>query len=344
MKAWAVPLSLMFGTATLGARAEPAHALATLALARSGGAESCIAPKALMRAVERRLGRRVFVSDAADLRLSIQLDATPGPAWRARLTLHDGIGRELGRRELVTEAPDCSALDASLALVVALLLDAPPEPPPAPTPATETAAPPPPAAPPVAASLPPTAIRLPKDTDAPRTPWRIGLALSGALAIGSLPGVAPGGAVSLELGPPRFATILVFAELFPPRASYVESTTNRGVRVSLQRAGILVCPLEHAAARVRVAACAGELAGRSAAEAFGFDENERVSGFWFSLQAGAVASLRLVGPLALRAAALAEAAITRNGYVAQQSNGAKIGLFRAAPIAFDAQIGVGVEL
>jgi len=343
MKAWALPLSLLLGTAALRASAEEAHAVATLDLSHGDGASGCMSDSALTKAVEQRLHRRVFVQGPADLKLAIRLERAGGPAWRASLILRDGAGRELGRRELATEAHDCSSLDASLALVVALLIDTPPEPEPSPEPTTAVESTPV-RGPPPKASRPPTTITLPKDTDAPRAPWRVAIALSGALVVGTLPGVAPGAALALELEPPHFATVQLFAEAFPARTADGESTRPSGVRVSLARAGILVCPLVYGGGGLRIAACAGEAAGRVAAEAFGFDRNEQVNGFWFSLQAGAIASLSLFGPVALRGAVLADAPITRDGYVSRDSNGASSRLFRPAPVALEAQLGLGVEL
>src|SRR5688572_13338077 len=149
MRAWVAVLLLVLGTlvprASLGDTSRVL--VATLKLEKGAGTEQCIDAPELSSAVEARLGRRVFgVRTPADLDVRLRLERPGSNQWRGDLLLLDDAGNELGRREIVTKAKDCSALDASLALVVALLVDAPPNLPPerAPPPATSTEAPPPP--------------------------------------------------------------------------------------------------------------------------------------------------------------------------------------------------------
>src|SRR6188474_2012752 len=99
------------------AAAEPG-ALATLELTRTSAAEHCIDAPTLTRSVETRLARRAFAT-TAPLRLRVALDRH-GSNWIAELYLSDSAG-PLGERSLSTGAAHCSALDDSLALVVALL-------------------------------------------------------------------------------------------------------------------------------------------------------------------------------------------------------------------------------
>ena len=151
--------------ATLAEASAPERAFARLELHSAEATASCIEKRELEVAVERRLRRKVF-REPAGLVFDVRL-ARSEQGWTAELVLFDAQGRELGRRALDTKARDCSALDASLALVVALLVDSPPEPPPP----VETAPAGPPVTPPVPPTPPPTRIELPKDTHAPREPW-----------------------------------------------------------------------------------------------------------------------------------------------------------------------------
>src|SRR5262245_30255859 len=126
MRVWIRALALSFVTLFPRAgRAEPPRVLvATLEVQKDAGTERCIEKPELAKAVEARLARPVFdVRNPPDLKVRLHL-ARPSPnEWRGDITLLDATGNELGRRELVTKARDCSALDASVALVIALLVD-----------------------------------------------------------------------------------------------------------------------------------------------------------------------------------------------------------------------------
>src|SRR5258706_2877888 len=101
--------------------------LAVLSVERGPGAEACLDESQLKRSVERRLKRSVFVSEAdASLRLRVSFSAHDGEL-EARIELSNIDGTPRGTRSLVTTG-HCSALDDSLALSVALLVDEPPEP------------------------------------------------------------------------------------------------------------------------------------------------------------------------------------------------------------------------
>ncbi|HEX6274685.1 MAG TPA: hypothetical protein VFZ53_16700, partial [Polyangiaceae bacterium] len=120
-------LAIALGAASAHA-ADGARSLARLELASPADDSSCIGKGELERAVERRLRRKVFREPAA-LVVEVRVERIPN-GWSAELVLRDAESRELGRRALDTAASDCSSLDASLALVVALLVDSPPMPPP----------------------------------------------------------------------------------------------------------------------------------------------------------------------------------------------------------------------
>lgn len=84
--------------------------------------EGCLQAADLSRLVEDRLGRSVFTLQP-QVRVDGVVTASPSGGWRARLVLVDEAGRVLGSREVTTPKPDCRALDESLALVVAVMID-----------------------------------------------------------------------------------------------------------------------------------------------------------------------------------------------------------------------------
>jgi hypothetical protein len=112
----------------------------------------CIQPAELAQRVEERLGQPVFGADPS-LRINgVLRRSDDAPTWRAKLTLIDEQGTVLGSREVSSDEQDCRALEASLVLVVAVMIDplaafrAPPQaeaPPPPPPPAPPPPDPPP---------------------------------------------------------------------------------------------------------------------------------------------------------------------------------------------------------
>jgi hypothetical protein len=331
MRAWFAGFVLLVAAPV---RAEPLHLTAALDVKRAPGAEGCLDAPTLAKAVEARLGRSVFADASPELRVTVTLERLPDRVFRAQLLLEDAKGQALGRRELVSAEPSCGALDASLALVVALLVDAPPTPPSAPP--TDASAPPPPPSPP---PPPPTPIRIPPAPPPPDEPWRFGAALSGTLSLGWLPSLAPGASLALSAEPPRLPELLAFAQLFAPRRT--ESAGGGGVEVSLMRLGLAVCPSIYRGTRLRVAACVGQTVGRARAMAFGFDENRQTADLSYAVEAGGLLQMSLVGPLVFRAFSGLEVPLTRNVYV---SGPERTVLFRSSPVAARGEMGLGVEL
>jgi hypothetical protein len=332
MRVWFAGVVLL---AAARVHAEPAHLTATLEVKRAPGAEQCLDAPALAKAVETRLGRAAFGGASPELRVTVELERLPDGVWRAQLLLEDAKGQALGRRELLSAEPPCAALDPSLALVVALLVDAPPTPPAEPPPPTDTSTPPPPRPPPP----PPTPIRIPKAPPPPEEPWRFGASLSAAVSVGWLPSFAPGASLALSTESPRLPELVAFGQLFSPRRT--ESQNGRGVEVSLMRIGLAVCPSFYRGETVRVAACLGQTVGRVGARAFGFDENRRTAELSYAVEAGGLLQLSLIGPLVFRAFSGIEMPLTRNVYV---SGPERAVIFRSSPLAARGEMGLGVEL
>jgi hypothetical protein len=344
MRAWSSALALTFATLLPRAAAAetPRVLVATLEVQREPGTERCIDEAALARAVEERLARPVFnVRNPPDLKVQLRL-ARPLPnEWQGALTLLDVNGNELGRRELVTKAKDCSALDASLALVVALLVDAPPNMPPPPSPAEPApAAEPAPSAPPPKPPAP-TRLVVPRDTFAPREPWRVALYAAATGLVGLAPRPLFGAALTLDLHPPQLFGLRASAEFLPK--ARLEFEPERGAELTLVRFGLALCPLEADAGILNFELCAGQEVGWLGVTGYGFDENLDSGELAYALEASGSAFLRLAAGLGLWVSVAAEAPLVRNAYFSGTEQGARADLYRAKPVASNAQIGAGIE-
>src|SRR5580692_3933573 len=105
--------------------ADPGPRSSSLSWVRLAGAEACVGLRDVARAVEKRLGRPVFVAPTrADVAVEGRIErARPSGGWRAVITVSDERGAVRGTRELRTDAADCRALDDSIALALALMID-----------------------------------------------------------------------------------------------------------------------------------------------------------------------------------------------------------------------------
>ena len=307
----------------------------------------------LARAVEARLQRRAFRNDVpATLSVKVVLART-NEGWSASLDLRNADGGFLGRRSLVTAAADCSALDESLALVVALLVDSPPTAVAADSePATTSRAQPstgPEKAPATArkndakaASGEGSTLRLARETPAPRAPWRLSLAVEGAFALGMLPGFAPG----LELGfgakAPTLPELRLFAGWFAPREQRA-AALDSGARFDALYVGLEVCPLEHEHGAIQWSLCAGQALGRVRAKAFGFDENSSINHLTYAFLARGALQLALASHWALRVGLRAEVPLTRGAFGYGTPEGRQL-LFQPGPVAAVLDLGLVVRL
>ncbi len=316
------------------AHAEPAPPVrAELEWRRAPGAAHCMDAASLRKAVESRLGRRVFVSrDQADVVVRGRLEPSArGQGWTAELTLQSAAGQPMGKRTLNTRADDCSALDASLALIVALMIDIPREelPPP---PAKSTPPPPTPRT---------TPIQVPRETPAPRRPWGFEGDVRATLGLGLMPGVALGVGVGVAVQPPGFWFTELDGELWATRrASSPEGRS--GSDFSLASVALYLCPLSLGYSRLRVQGCVGQRVGRLVAQGFGFDRDQREPRVVYNPGMRARLSARLVGPLVLGAGVGVEVPLTRDRFVATRADGTVQELYRMAPVAGTAEIVLGV--
>lgn len=326
-----VSFALLSFAQTAGAEERPLTS--SLESSRGPGAESCLSDAALSRAVERRLQRKVFESAPADLSVSVRFERA-AEGFRARIELADGRGT-LGTRELATEARHCSALDDSLALVVALLVDTPPErtPASAESPAATAAAAPP---------RPATPIRLPAETYAPRQSAVLGARASATVAHGVLPSLAPGLELGVEAELPHVPRLSLTAGALLESS---ESLAGRdaGASLSLMRASLFVCPRLATFGRVRFEGCAGQRIGRLAAEGFGFLRNLRTERLYFALALGGDLRVSAADWLDIVVGVRAELPLTRDEFSGRAADGASVRVFRAPAAGVAVESGVGVR-
>lgn len=321
-------------------RAAGSHPTARLELTRAETASSCLDASRLAKSVQARLRRQVFVEVGATLRLEVSIERGP-IAWLARLTLSDSLG-VLGTRELSSESRHCSALDESLALVVALLVDTPPE----------RAAPEPPATtesagaatqrPLIAPAAPqPTPLSIPADAFAPREPWSFDARLSATVSAGLVPNLGMGLEAGVGLRAPRGPWLRLLAELSFPREARIDEA--RGARFALRRAGLDVCGFELRAGPARVSGCLGQRVGLITVEGLGFQQNTASRRLAFALSGGLEGAIPIGRYFALSCGIRAELPFARDRFTGQTATGGETLIFRSAPVAAAARAGVRVE-
>lgn len=310
--------------------------LVALTVEHGSGTSACLEAGKLERAVERRLKRPVFVTGPqADLALRVVF-ARRADETQARIELSSADGTPRGSRTLVTTG-HCSALDDSLALSVALLVDEPPDPEPAPSPAP-SAEPSAPAAP--RATKPPSVINIPDDVVAPREPWHARFGASATLARGQLPGLRPAIALHLTIVPRGFWPIELQGDGFWP--THAERDERSGARFRLFRAGLAVCPglLERPAQTVAI--CVGQSVSWLTVEGYGFDHDADEQRLGYALSVGGEARQRLVGPVSVRGYVGGEVPLVRDRFASGGRNAVE--LFQPSPVALIGQIGLEAQL
>ncbi len=267
---------------------------------RGARARGCLDGAALRRAVDRRWRRDVFTDEAtAALVVRGTIDAAADGAWTAVIDLRRANGESLGTRTLTTAAPDCSALDDSLALATGLMVDVS-----ARKLAEENAA----------SSLgASTSILIPRETLAPRAPWHWESSLGADGAVGLLPGVARGGRFAMSLEPPRFFRVELAAELWLPDES--QEARGRGGDFSAFTLEADACPLSFRSRALTLHGCVAQRFGRVHARGLGFDEDTSITEPLWTVGARAVLLWPIGGPVAVRLGAGADAALVRYRFV-----------------------------
>lgn len=271
---------------------------------RLEGADVCVPTQELARAVEVRLGRKVFVPPSeADLSIEAHVRLS-GARYRAVVTVRDGKGTQLGRREL--DDSRCENLTDPLSLVIALMIDPDaamrkPLPTPAPPDASVAEAEPAliPAPPPEPQPPQPPQPDLHRDPPSDTAPFRGEVNASGGFSLGRVPQSGPLVKVSGWLKPLHWPGVA--AGLTYGFDQAVPIPTGAEARVGLLTGFAAFCPIGAGfwtpAKRGYVIACAGLELGMLRARGVGFDRNTEHSLFLVNAQVNIELSVVLVGPL-----------------------------------------------
>lgn len=326
------------------ARAEaPKKRTSTLGWDRLPGADGCIATQALARAVEGRLGRKVFVSPAeADVSVEGRAEKK-GQGFSATIVLRDAEGKVLGTRSLEKTGASCDALTESLVLVVAVMIDPDaalaPTPPPAPAPA-----PPPPAETRVETIYVPVPVPVP----APEKPKRaekpaivFDASFGARLTAGTVPGPGLGLTAVGVLVPRGFIGLL-------GRATYVVPSAERilSAEVAFSHGTLTggLCPLAHVFGPALLTACAEGEVGLLFARPSGLPRAVNEMRATLAGGLGFGASVKLVGPLTVRAGVSGYVPFLRESFEVTLADGTKQEVFRQSPVTFAGDFGIGVRI
>ena len=302
---------------------------------------SCSDAESVERAVDARLGRPTFEAVNPEVVVRGEVQQEPSGTWLVRIELVDAEGSVLGQRVVESPARHCKALDDSIALVVALMVDIPkaeleqrklerrqrraelerqnqPAPPPA--------------------SPPPRRITLPRTPEL-RTTWSFDARLEAVIAIGLMPDPAPGLALGLLIDPEHFWAIDLEAMVFAPQTL---ADGDASVNFSSYGAALFLCPVRLKLGDGALFACAGQRVGAVRVEGEGFDVPRERTGLLYDVGARLRLGLPLWGSLRFESAVGAEVPLSRFRYFATRQNGQQVGLFRQSAVIATAQAGVGL--
>jgi hypothetical protein len=304
-----------------------------------GESDGCLGVPSLIARVEDHLGRRSFDTSSPDV-LSVTVEMPPGGGFRAAVRLLDATGQVIGERDLVTRESSCGALDDPLVLAVALLVDAGlgTEPPPEPEPVIEPPLPEPPEPEPPA---PPRKSVVPDEPPRPPDPWRISVDSWIFGTDGSLPELAIGMELGLQVDAPWFFPVRIRAAGLVPQQ--VELVPEGSLDLALALGGVSVCPLSVPPEPVGLFVCAGGdlLMQHAVSEGIA---GARSDTEWFvqgALMLRGEVALR--GPWFLEMATYAGVPLRAPEFVYRRS-GDKVSVFRMADVTLTAGLGIGVRL
>jgi hypothetical protein len=321
-------------TALLGADPSIARASGDVAFSwsRETGAEECADEDELRASVERRLERAVF-DDAAPLHIDGRI-ARLGRRFRVEIALR-ASGAVIGRRVLESDRARCRALDDSLAVMIALLVEVGEE-------SVELALP--------VASDDPAAPPSEEPADVARHPieprgaapasleraegsarW-LGFAMSlGVIgALDALPGVAFAPLAALEL---VHAPVSIRLEgAYAPETDH-ELGSARRARLSLAWAGILGCLGERVLAWLALGGCAGLRGGALIGAGAGFDTSASGLLPWLAASASGRARAVVAGPFGVELAIGLDVPLLRDRFVAGAPDGSIRHVHGPPPVA-----------
>jgi hypothetical protein len=301
-----------------------AAAFATVRFERDASGEpGCVTVESLGRDVEQRLQRRVFVAQGtADLSVLVTYSRGFG-AFYADVQLHGAEGKVLGHRRLAAQGKDCSVLDESLALVIALMVDLTRD---EVKSRNET-------------RLVPEAsdMSIPTPTRARTDRW-YSISLQATGALGNIPHFGFGGRLSTELTLTNAWSLDAGISSFLPMTR--DDAANKGARFTLHAVDLGGCVAVTRSPMASTGLCAGTDLALETATGLGYAKRHsgrsmlvnpfaKLQGtYWMSRQLGLKAALGIAIPL------------IRDEFYAVRADGTTVSVFRAAAIVPIAQFGL----
>jgi hypothetical protein len=308
---------------------------ARLEVSGAGPETNCADVERLRVAVEQRLGRTA-IDAQAELTVRVSFEPRSPSGWLARITLEDDNGRRLGEREIVTTQKSCADLDTSLALVTALLVDAPPEPPPE-SPSPETSV-----------SPEPKPTRLlepqpePEPPPPPPEPWRFMIGVSGLASTGRAPGVTAGARLDFDVRPPSFIWLKLEARADLPRTVQDEAS---GAAADFRHGSLALaaCPYVGEGSP-SLWLCAGQQLGVSQVSGSALDVNREQTRVGLVVFARAILAIHAAGPMWLRVGLTGGVPLVRDRYIFSGPDQRTHELFRTQPVIATGDLGIAAAL
>lgn len=321
---------------------------ATLRWRRAEDATACPDEWEVASAVEARLGAGALVPPAkATLLVDASIRAGNEGGFEVDIALVRG-DVVVGRRELSSPEPNCSAAAEQAALVIALAIDpeasladpappSPPSPPPASSPPVASAGrAPEPVRVPVAA---PAAAR-PELTKAP--PWGADLELATGGATGSVPELAPGLFLRGRGRPPGIALSFELEAAYVPQED-LQLEPGRGAHFTWWYVGAALCNRTRRPDRLRFSVCGGPELGAVTGQGYGFQRTPRVSSYALAVAARVRLGFRVTRGLSIVLGPDLVVPFRRERFIAITSAGSEE-LFRTKPAGFGFELGGVWEL
>jgi hypothetical protein len=287
-----------------------------IALDWSSSAPDCLSKEALSSIVEHTLGRAVFHQEGRPVAtIEVGVTAAAGQ-YEARIASRDEGGRLRVERVLTTDA-DCSRLDDSIAVVVALMVDA--------------------------LEDEPTVLHVEtRPRMQPLTGAGVGLTLGlgGGASSGLLPGLAVMALLRGEVEVPRFVPVSLSLRVHTP-----SSRTLGGASATFTAwdGELAVCPAFGPGA-LRLGGCVGIGAGTLSGSPTGALTSARGDVQPFMLaDALAFAALRVAGPVWLRLEAGGFVPLLRDGWGFLDASGAFVEVYRPAAVAPTAAVSLELK-
>jgi hypothetical protein len=280
--------------------------------------------------VESRLGRNVIVPEPqATLRVRGRVERRDAGGFRATLSLRDGEGRPLGTRRVSSESAHCAALDDTLAVVLSLMLDLrgagltiraePPDP----RETSET-----------------RGSGAGAETEAKRR-WEATMMLGAVAGLGLVPGAGIGGRASVGLEPPGPWSVELEGSLWAPTET---GDDHRKGEFLLRYGALSTCLAPVRRDRWRLALCAGVGAGAVRGRGLGLDEPRADEGALAMTMGRLRVGTRLIGPVWLRAGAVAVIPFVRDRFTVQGADGTRTTLHEPAAAAGLLELGLAVRI